>query len=55
MLELRGPEEAKNPAGQSLPPDSDPFSDAEVWKKSAGLARQIAAPLTARMDRQSSG
>jgi hypothetical protein len=42
---ITGPEEAKNPAGLSPPPDSDPFSDAEVWKKSAGLARQIASPL----------
>ena len=46
---ITGPEEAKNPAGKSPPPDSDPFSDAEVWKKSAGLPRQIADPLTTRM------
>ena len=26
---IAGPEEAKNLAGESPPPDSDPFSDAE--------------------------
>src|SRR5262249_42249450 len=32
FLRLRGPEKAKNLAGRSPPPDSDPFSDAEFWK-----------------------
>jgi hypothetical protein len=29
ISDIAGPEEAKNPAGESSPPDSDPFSDAE--------------------------
>jgi hypothetical protein len=29
-LWIAGPEETKNPAGESPPPDSDPFSDAEL-------------------------
>jgi hypothetical protein len=32
ILGLRGPEEAKNLAGKSPPPDSGPFSDAEFEK-----------------------
>jgi hypothetical protein len=33
---IAGPEETKNLAGKSPPPDSDPFSDVEFGKKSAG-------------------
>jgi hypothetical protein len=40
---LQGPEEAKNPAGESPPPDSDPFEDAEFGENYANLSRQFAA------------
>jgi hypothetical protein len=32
VSEVAGPEETKNPAGESPPPDSNPFSDAEFEK-----------------------
>jgi hypothetical protein len=41
---IAGPEETKNPAGKSPPPDSDPFSDAEFGENLADLSSQIAAP-----------
>jgi hypothetical protein len=40
---MAGPEEAKNPAGKSPPPDSDPFSDAELGKNLAFSSSTIAA------------
>jgi hypothetical protein len=42
---VAGPEETKNLAGKSPPPDSDPFSDAEFGKISSGCqasSRQLA-------------
>jgi hypothetical protein len=36
-----GPEGAKNLAGESPPPDSNPFSDAESAKNLARLSRKI--------------
>jgi len=39
ILGLRGPEEAKNLAGQKRPqPDSDPFSDVEFGENLAQLS-----------------
>jgi hypothetical protein len=39
---IAGPEEAKNLAGQEgPPPDSNPFSDAEVWRKLRHLVKTI--------------
>jgi hypothetical protein len=38
-LELPGPEEAENLAGECLPPDSDPFGDIESGEKLAGASR----------------
>ena len=32
IYEIAGPEETKNPAGKSPPPDSDPFSEVESGK-----------------------
>jgi hypothetical protein len=44
-----GADEAKNPAGKSPPPDSDPFSDAEVGKNLASLSSTIAASADRRL------
>jgi hypothetical protein len=38
ILELQGPEEAKNLAEECPPPDSDPFSDSEFGKNPACLS-----------------
>ena len=38
---VAGPEEAKNLAGKCPPPDSDPFSDGRVCKKSGQLVKTI--------------
>ena len=38
FLRLCGPEEAKNLAGKSPPPDSDPFGDTELLKNPAYLS-----------------
>ena len=48
VLRSAGPEEAKNPAGKSPPPDSDPFSDAEFGKNLANLSNQFAASANRR-------
>jgi hypothetical protein len=38
---IAGPEETKNPAGESPPPDSDPFDDTQLWRK----LRQLVKPI----------
>jgi hypothetical protein len=48
VILIAGPEEAKNPAGESPPPDSDPFSDAEFGKNPGTPSRQFAAALNRR-------
>jgi hypothetical protein len=45
-------EEAKNPAGESPPPDSDPFSDVEFGKKSRRLSSKLAASANRRLEFQ---
>jgi hypothetical protein len=40
---VAGPEGAKNLAGESPPPDSNPFGDAESGKNLATLSSQSAA------------
>src|SRR5258708_643233 len=47
---IAGPEEAKNLAGKSPPPDSDPFSDAEFGKNLAGLSSKLAATSNRRFE-----
>jgi hypothetical protein len=42
---VRSPEEAKNPAGESPPPDSGPFEDAEFGENYANLSSQFAASV----------
>jgi hypothetical protein len=37
---LAGPEGDEEPSGESPPPDSDPFSDAECGKTWAGVSTQ---------------
>jgi len=43
---IAGLEEAKNPAGKSPPPDSDPFNDAEFGGKSRRLSSKLASANT---------
>jgi hypothetical protein len=39
---VAGPEETKNPSGESPPPDSDPFSNAELARNVANPSREFA-------------
>src|SRR6266542_2714298 len=43
ILGTAGLEQAKNLAGESSPPDSNPFNDAESAENRASLSRQFAA------------
>ena len=52
---IAGPEEAKNLAGKSPPPDSDPFSDAEFGKNRANCQTQFAASANRRFQFQKRG
>jgi hypothetical protein len=38
---VAGPEETKNPAGRSPPPDSDPFSGMEFGKNRIGESSKL--------------
>jgi len=49
---VAGPEEAKNLAGRSPPPDSDPFSETEFGKILARLSRQFPATANRRFEFQ---
>jgi hypothetical protein len=46
---IAGREEAKNLAGKSPPPDSDPFSDAESGRDLADLSSQFATRANSRL------
>jgi hypothetical protein len=47
---IAGPEGAKNLAGESPPPDSDPFSDAESEENLVRLSRKFAASPNRRFE-----
>jgi hypothetical protein len=49
---IAGPEGAKNPAGESPPPDSDPFDGVESGKNLASLSSQFAARANSRFEFQ---
>jgi hypothetical protein len=49
---VAGSDEAKNLAGKSPPPDSDPFGDAEFAKNLANVSRQFAATSSCRFQLQ---
>jgi hypothetical protein len=52
---IAGPEGAKNPAGTSPPPDSDPFSYVEFGKDLVRLSSQFAASADSRFEFQKHG
>src|SRR5437763_1089240 len=47
---IAGPEEAKNLAGKSPPPDSDPFDGVQSEKIHAGLSSKLAASANRRFE-----
>jgi hypothetical protein len=52
---IAGLEEAKNLAGESPPPDSDPFNGVEFGEKPACLSRQFAAKANPRFEFEKRG
>jgi hypothetical protein len=48
VILIADPEEAKNPAGECPPPDSDPFNDAEFGKISPARQEKIAVVANRR-------
>jgi hypothetical protein len=49
ILGTAGPEQAKNLAAESPPPDSNPFNDAESAENRASLSRQFAAAVNSML------
>jgi hypothetical protein len=47
---IRGSERGEEPSGESLPTDSDPFSEAEFSKTPADLSTQFAANANRRFE-----
>jgi hypothetical protein len=55
ILGTAGLEQAKNLAGKSPPPDSNPVNDAESAESRASLSRQFAAAVNRRFEFQKRG
>jgi hypothetical protein len=49
ILLVAGPEGGEEPSGESPPPDSDPFSDAEFAKVLLGCQEKFAATADRRL------